>query len=571
MPFIFFGCTPKISYNSLQNTWVGEKYVNYQHYQTIVGDKFMVSSSEELASKIGLDILKKGGNAIDASIAVQLALNVIEPHSSGIGGGLLMIYHHKKTKKNIYFNGRETSPSKAFPEMFFDENHQPRKFQDALQGGLSVGTPGVLKTLYLAHKKYGKLNFSELFDPAINLARNGFVMNQRIYNSLDNLDYLKNFSGMDNFYDDNKKIKKIGSIIYNFELANTLENIAKNGINIFYDGAIAKKIVNAVQNSKINPGLLSLDDLKNYQPKTGKLICIFYRQKFKICSMPFPSGGVATLQSMAILENFNLSDLKPNSPLAIHLIAEANKLTTADKKQYFGDVDHEIISKLLDKKYLKNRAQQIDLKLANTNVQAGQLNIPKKIINNNLEKPSTTHFSIVDKEGNVVALTSSIEYFFGSGLVVEGFALNNQLTDFSLNPYHNHRLVANAIAPNKQPLSSMAPTFVFDKNNNLILALGSPGGPRISQFIVKTLIAYLDWNLDIQQAISLPNFIAINNFLELEDRTILTTLKKSLEQMNHRVVITDITSGINAISLDKNILKGGADPRRNGYVATNLN
>ncbi|MFM7620759.1 MAG: gamma-glutamyltransferase, partial [Alphaproteobacteria bacterium] len=292
-----------------------------------------------------------------------------------------------------------------------------------------------------------------------------------------------------------------------------------------------------------------------------------YRKKFKICTMPLPSGGVSTLQIMGILNNFSLANYSANSVEAIHLISQAIKLAYADRKQYLGDVNHKIIDKLLAQDYLVWRAKLIDLNYAQ-DFSAGNLKL-KKLNNQEIfEKPSTTHFSIVDSNGNVVALTSSIEYFFGSGLMVDGFVLNNQLTDFALNPYDNSKIVANAIAPSKQPLSSMSPTFVFDDKNNLIIALGSPGGPRITQFIVKTLVAMLDWNLDIQSAISLPNFAVIANRLELEDRTELVKLKKQLEKLNHQVVLTDITSGINGIAINNHELLGGADPRRNGYVAS---
>ena len=553
--------------NITNSLWVGEKYAGFANYQSVEANKYLVSSSEQLASNAGKKILEKGGNAIDASIAVQMMLNVVEPHASGIGGGLFLIYFDKKTRKTIYFNGRETAPSKAFPEMFLDENKQPKKFSEAVQGGLSVGVPGVLKTLYLAHQKYGKLPWAQLFEEAINIANQGFPITLRMYNALKELDYLKNFAGMKNYYDEHGKLKKVGEIITNKELSKTLAIIAKSPTKAFYEGQIAKNIVKEVNNSKVNQGLLSLADLKNYQPKTGKLICQFYREKYKICTMPLPSGGVSTLQIIGILNNFSLANYLPNSPDAIHIIAEAIKLAYADRKEYLGDVNEKIIDKLLAKDYLAKRAKLIDFTRANNNFSAGNLTLKKLANQEILEKPSTTHFSIIDSQGNAVALTSSIEYFFGSGLVVDGFVLNNQLTDFALNPYRNSKLVANAIAPNKQPLSSMSPTFVFDKNDNLLIALGSPGGPRISQFIVKTLVAMLDWNLDIQRAISLPNFAVIANRLELEDRTELVKLKKQLEKLNHQVVITDITSGINAVEIQGNSLLGGADPRRNGYVA----
>lgn len=567
MIITFSSVSCKIKNDLSQSLWIGEKYAGFKNYQVEKASRYIVSSSDQMASNIGKKILARGGNAIDASIAVQMLLNVVEPHASGIGGGLFLIYYDNKTKETIYFNGRENAPSKAFAEMFLDKNNQPKKFSDAVQGGLSVGVPGVLKTLYLAHQKYGKLPWAQLFEDAINIANQGFPITLRMYNALKELDYLKNFAGMKNYYDEYGKLKKVGEIITNKELAKTFKIISKSPLKAFYEGQIAKNIVKEVNNSSVNQGLLSLEDLKNYQPKTGKLICQFYREKYKICSMPMPSGGVTTLQIIGILNNFSLANYSPNSVDAIHIIAEAIKLAYADRKEYLGDENEKIIDKLLAEDYLTKRAKLIDFTHANMNFSAGNLTLKKLDNQEILEKPSTTHFSIIDSQGNAVALTSSIEYFFGSGLVVDGFVLNNQLTDFALNPYRNSKLVANAIAPNKQPLSSMSPTFVFDKNDNLLIALGSPGGPRISQFIVKTLVAMLDWNLDIQRAISLPNFAVIANRLELEDRTELVKLKKQLEKLNHQVAITDITSGINAVAIQGNLLLGGADPRRNGYVA----
>lgn len=557
----------KLRNDSLQSLWIGEKYVGFKNYQVVKANKYMVSSSEQLASNAGKKILARGGNAVDASIAVQMVLNVVEPHASGIGGGLFLIYYDKKTQKTIYFNGRENAPNKAFAEMFLDKNNQPKKFSDAVQGGLSVGVPGVLKALFLAHQKFGKLPWDQLFEEAINIANQGFPITERMYNALKDLQYLKKFAGMKNYYDHNQNLKKVGEIITNKELAKTFKIISKSPLKAFYEGQIAKNIVDTVNNTETNQGLLSLNDLKNYQVKTGNLICQNYRKKFKICTMPLPSGGVSTLQIMGILNNFSLANYSANSVEAIHLISQAIKLAYADRKQYLGDVNHKIIDRLLAQDYLVWRAKLIDLNYAQ-DFSAGNLKL-KKLNNQEIfEKPSTTHFSIVDSNGNVVALTSSIEYFFGSGLMVDGFVLNNQLTDFALNPYNNSKIVANAIAPSKQPLSSMSPTFVFDDKNNLIIALGSPGGPRITQFIVKTLVAMLDWNLDIQSAISLPNFAVIANRLELEDRTELVKLKKQLEKLNHQVVLTDITSGINGIAINNHELLGGADPRRNGYVAS---
>lgn len=573
---IFCGCN-KLSFDQFNHAvknfdsnsiWIGEGYVGFEKLKTITGESYMISSSEEIASKTGEEIILQGGNAIDSAIAVQMVLNVIEPHSSGIGGGLFMLYHNNKTKNTIYFNGRESSPYQSNPEMFLDENKQPKNFFDLVQGGISVGVPGTLKTLYYVHKKYGKLPWHKLFTKAIDLAENGFVLNKKMHKPLVDLVHLKNSPGMKIFYDQNNKPKKIGSIIKNPELAKTFSIIAKNGIDSFYYGKIADDIINKTKSSEINPGLLTKQDFKNYRVKFGKPICLNYRLKYKICSLPLPSGGLSTLEIMGILENFDLAKYQPNSLQSIHLISQAFNLTYADRKQYFFDGNNSVIKKILDKNYLHNRSKLIDLNQALNNPLAGEINITKKTLGNVVDKPSTTHFAIVDQQGDAVSITSSIEYFYGSGIVVNGFVLNNTLTDFAINPYRDNKLVANAVKPNHRPLSSMSPVMVFDQKNNLILTVGSAGGPRISQFIAKVLIAVLDWNLDIQSAISLPNFVVINNRLELEDRTKITELKNSLKQLGHQVVITDITSGIHGIMIKDKILNGGAEPRRKGYVAT---
>ena len=564
---IIVSCTANKSYNE----WQGEGFSGFDSYKVVTAKNYMISSSENLASEVGAKILAKGGNAIDAAIASQMVLNVIEPHSSGIGGGLFLIYYDAKTKKTIYFNGREIAPEGAFPRMFLDEYNEPRKFFDVVGGGLSVGTPGALKALKEAHQKYGKLPWKELFAPAIKIANDGFVLSEKIHVILEQVPYLKEYDGMRIYFDSKLKPHKTGTIIKNYELAKTFEDIANNGIETFYSGKIARNIVNAVQSSKVNPGFLSLQDLKNYKVKTGKLICSNYRVKYKICSMPVPSaGGITVLQTLGILENFDLSKIKPLSAEAIHLIAEANRLSYADRNEYLADISNAPVKEMLDKEYLLKRSQMISFNKSIKKVAPGDItNYQQKAVGKIFEKPSTTHLSIIDKYGNAVAMTSSIEYLFGSALKVNGFILNNQLTDFSFVPEIDGKQVVNQVEPFKQPRSSMSPIFVFDNKSNLMMVIGSPGGPRISQFVIKTIIAYLDWNFDIQRAISMPNFVALNDKLELEKRTEIANLKSSLQKKGHNVVITDITSGINALVIKNNKIYGGADPRRQGSAIGN--
>jgi gamma-glutamyltranspeptidase/glutathione hydrolase len=559
------------------DSWQGDQYSGFSEYKSVIANNYMISTSEKIASQAGAEILEQGGSAVDSAITAQLVLNVIEPHSSGIGGGLFLLYHHKKTGKNIYFNGREISPIDSFPEMFLDDQGNPREFYDIVGTGLSVGTPGALHALKTAHRKYGKIKWEKLFAPAIKIARDGYPISQKMFANLKSIQHLKDSDGLRIYFEKNGSPKKVGTIIRNYQLSKTLENIAKNGIEPFYQGQIAENIEFAIKNNKKFAGYLTKKDLKKYRSSTGNLICSSYRQKYKICSMPLPSsGGITLLQILGILENFDLTKYSVNSPQAIHLIAEATKLAYADRNKYLGDSANVPIKSMLDKNYLKMRANSINLNIANSNVRAGDFTnqiLPKnykasnKIIDQIIEKPSTTHLSIVDKYGNAVSLTSSIEFPFGSTIAVDGFLLNNQLTDFSFRPIIDNKIVANRVEPLKQPLSSMSPTFVFDKNNKLIMTLGSPNGPRIIQHVLKTLIATLDWNLDLQSAISLPNFIALNGIIELEKNTDIINQKKPLQKLGHKVKIINITSAIQAIRIANGKLYGGADPRRQG-VAT---
>ena len=571
-------CSVQKNNNFFNNdNWEGDQYSGFSEYKTAVTKNYMISTSEKTASEVGAEILSRGGTAIDSAIASQLVLNVIEPHSSGIGGGLFLLYHHKKSGKNIYFNGRETSPIDSFPEMFLDNQGKPRNFYEIVGSGLSVGTPGALHALKSAHQKYGKIPWRELFIPAIKIAREGFPISKKMFANLNSIKHLKDADGMRIYFEKDGSPKKIGTLIHNYQLSKTLENIANQGIKVFYEGQIASDIEFAVKNDKKFAGYLTKNDLKKYRSTTGNLICSSYREKYKICSMPLPSsGGITILQILGILENFNLTKYSINSPQAIHLIAEATKLAYADRNKYLGDTSNVPIKSMLDKNYLKMRASLIDLKIANNNIRAGDFSNQSllkkykksnKIIDQIIEKPSTTHLSIIDSYGNAVSLTSSIEFPFGSTIAVDGFLLNNQLTDFSFRPIIDNKVVANRVEPLKQPLSSMSPTFVFDKNNKLIMTLGSPNGPRIIQHVLKTLIANLDWNLDIQSAISLPNFIALNGIIELEKNTDIINQKKPLQKLGHKVKIINITSAIQAIRIANGKLYGGADPRRQG-VAT---
>ncbi len=543
-----------------------EGFSGFPDYKVVSSKNFMISTSEKLASEAGAEMLAKGGSAIDAVIAAQMVLNVVEPQSSGIGGGIFLLYYDAKHKKTSYFNGRERAPLKAYSGMFLDKDGKARPFHDAVGGGLSVATPGALKALFESHQKYGKLPWKDLFSPAIKIASEGFRLGKKIHVVLEQLPYLNRFEGMEIYFEKDGKPKKVGTIIKNPELAKTFETIANEGIKPFYEGKIANDMVNAVHNSKVNPGLLSLADLKGYKTRRGKLICGAYRA-YKICSMPLPSsGGVTLLEILGILENFDLSKIQPSSKEAVHLISEATRLAYADRNEYVADVPDAPIAQMLDKNYLKQRAALIDMGSTMKDVKPGIFRKLRKPLAATNEKPSTTHLSIIDSYGNAVSMTSTIEYLFGSVLMIDGFMLNNQLTDFSLTPVVNGKKVANSIEPWKQPRSSMTPTFIFDNHDNLVMVIGSPGGPRIIQYVTKAIVAHLDWGMNVQEAISLPNHVVLNDQIELENRTKLTEIKSDLEDLGHKVVTADITSGLHGITIDNNGLKGGADPRRQGVV-----
>ncbi|MDA7705431.1 gamma-glutamyltransferase, partial [Rickettsiales bacterium] len=530
---------------------------------------FMVSTLDKRASEAGAKMLKMGGNAIDAVIAAQMVLNVVEPQSSGIGGGAFLLYYDKKNKNSVYYNGRETAPAKSHDKIFFKKDGSLMTFKEAVNGGLSVGTPGLLKILKESHKKYGKLKWKTLFEPAIKLANEGFPMEPKIRTILKDVKYLKNNPDLKELYfNDDNSIKENGEIIYNKKLGESLELIAKNGIKVFYEGQIAENIVNKVQNSD-NSGYLSLLDLKKYRSKKGELICSYYHS-YKVCSMlPPSSGGITLLQILSILEPFNLKFLSPTSYKTIHLIAEAAKLAYQDRNKYLADVKNIPLKDLLNKDYLRQRAKLIEPNEVIANPKAGDFKLSDNyyINQNAFEANSTTHISVIDADGNAVSMTSSIEYLFGSNLMVDGFMLNNQMTDFSFQPKINGKKVINRVRPNKQPRSSMTPTFVFDEDDNLVLIVGSPGGPRIIQYVAKTIIAYIDWKMSIDQAINLPNFIAIKNGLELEKGTYLEQLSDQLTEIGHNIKIKNISSGITAISIDNGVIHGAADHRRNGFAS----
>lgn len=541
----------------------------YTKKDVVTGKDYMVVSGSYLSSKIGKEILDKGGNAIDALIAVQMVLNVIEPQSSGIGGGAFLLYYDAKKKAAYSFDGRETAPENSNPKMFLDKNGKPIYFFDIIKGGVTVGTPGLLKLLKKVHSNFGKLPWKELFKPAISIASNGFEISPRLHyllKAVPNARESKTISQL--FYDKNLKPKAAGSIIKNKPFAKLLTRISKEGISAFYEGSVAKNIVSTVQNSEEYPGTLSLDDLRRYKSKERKPLCSTYRE-YKICGVPLPSSGsIAILQTLGILENFDIASMHPYSSDAVNIISQAMNLAYADKNTFLADPDFVDIpvSRLMDKRYLKKRSLLINTKFSNkTKFSHGDIYTDFNTSTPFFERPSTTHMSIIDKEGNAVSMTSSIEFAFGSSLMVDGFLLNSQLTDFSFEPIRGDKLVANRIEKGKRPLSSMSPIMVFDKNNNLKLVIGSPGGPRIISYIVNVIISVFDWNFTLQQAINAPHYVSLNQgYIELENNKSVEYLRNYLKSMGHYVILKQHTSGLHGILVKDNMFFSGVDPRREG-------
>ncbi|KZN45922.1 gamma-glutamyltransferase [Pseudoalteromonas luteoviolacea NCIMB 1942] len=536
-----------------------------------ISEKYMVVAANPHASKAGQLMLQQGGNAIDAAIAAQLVLTLVEPQSSGIGGGAFILHYDKSNDYLTTFDGRETAPKKATHKLFLDKEGKPVRWLEAVVGGRSVGVPGIIHVMKQAHDKYGKLKWRKLFIPAIELADKGFAVSPRLHMLLKkefNPGLTKLSPAKDYFYPDGKPLA-IDKIVKNPELAKIYKEIAEYGPKAFYEGKYAEDMVRAVQKSEIAPGLLSMEDLANYQSKERAPVCTSYHE-YKVCSMAPPSsGGLTVLQILKLLEGKKLAQYKPNAPEAVHLFTQASRLAFADRNHFIADPDFVNVPTqgLLNPVYLKSRARLIGDR-DNQNVPVGDPTMGQVACakDDSYELPSTSHLSIVDSKGNAVSMTSSIEMGFGSTVMVNGYLLNNQLTDFSLSPKIGGQWVANRVEPNKRPRSSMSPVMVFNKDGSLKLVVGSPGGSRIINYVAQTVIGVLDWGLTPQHAINLPRVTNRNKYTTLEKGTGLKTIKPWLESKGHTVRISDLNSGIHAIEIKEGLLFGGADPRREGVA-----
>ena len=556
--------------------------------------KFLVRTSRDLISAAnpyavdaGIEILRRGGNAVDAAVAVQMVLNLVEPESSGIGGGAFLLHYDARSGETAAWDGRETAPAAVTERLFLDAERKPLPFARVVVGGRSVGVPGVLAMLEAVHRQSGRLPWRALFEPAIRLADEGYPITRKLHAQLVADPFLRTQRpAAEFFYLPDGQPKAIGSLLRNPELARLFRRIAAEGSAAFYTGEVARDIVDAVRNHPANPGVMTLADLEAYRPKQRQPICGVYRVRWKVCGMPMPSsGGTTVLQILGLLEGFELATLKPDSVDAVHLIAEAERLAYADRARYMADSDFVAVpvAGLLDLEYLRQRSGLIRRERSMGVPRAGE---PTGAVvageHWSPDLPSTSHLSIVDADGNAVAMTTSIESGLGSRQMVRGFLLNNQLTDFSFVPVDEEGApVANRVEAGKRPRSSMSPTLVFDPRGRLEMVLGSPGGSQIIQYVVKVLVATLDWGLDIQSAIDLGNFGAQTSAVTMLERgTAVSDVATPLQARGHSISVVELTSGLQGIRFDgvrdngdligllfaRGGWAGGADPRREGVA-----
>ncbi len=537
----------------------------------VVADRHMIVAAHPLAADAGRQMLRLGGSAIDAAIAAQLVLGLVEPQSSGLGGGAFIVQWDAKAKVVSTIDGRETAPAAARPDRFVRDG-KPMAFIDAVQSGLSVGVPGVVSAMELAHKRAGKLPWQRLFEPAIALADAGFAIPIRLALLL-RWQRIEHFSASARayFFEADGSPRRAGDVLKNPQYAATLRAIAKEGAAAFYSGQIADHMVQAVATSKPSAGDLKVADLAAYKPVVREPLCFTYRTR-SICGMAPPSSGAVTIaQTMKLIEPFDhIHDPEASmSGRALHVIAEAQKLSYADRNRYIADPAFVSLPRgYLDEAYLASRRKKIDLTQAAEKVEAG---FPPGVADRSfgadatLEAAGTSHISVIDTDGNAVAMTTTIESAFGSGIWAAGFLLNNELTDFSFLPVDAKGVtIANSVQSGKRPRSSMAPTLVFGPDGSLEIVTGSPGGSRIILFVTKTLIAMIDWAMTPQQAADLPNFGSEGGPVTLEAGTDTIWPALQLKGLGHRVRSDMMTSGSHTIARRNGKLQGGVDPRREG-------
>ena len=532
----------------------------------------MIAAAHPAAAKAGARILEAGGDAIDAAIAAQMVLGLVEPQSSGVGGGGFLLYYDAARGTVHSYDGRETAPAAVDERLFLGTDGVPRAWPEAAIGGLPVGVPGVVRMLARAHRAHGRTPWAHLFEPAAALAERGFTISPRLAGMIArNPDLARFAAARAYFFHADGTPRRASETLSNRAYAETMKAIARDGADALHEGRIAAEIVAAVRGAPVNPGSLALSDLARYRARERMPVCLDYR-RHRVCSAgPPSSGGVTMLQILGLLGHVDLASLAPGSAAAVHLISEASRLAFADRDRYLADADFVPVpvEGLLEPGYLRRRAGLIERGRAMGKAEPG---VPpgaeglERAAASTPEHASTSHLSVVDSRGNAVSFTTSVERAFGSRLMAAGFILNNQLTDFSFAPRDGHGPVANRVQPGKRPRSSMTPTLIFDGGGRLVATLGSPGGSRIIGFVAQSVIALLDWGLDAQAALSLPRHVNRNGATELEAGTALESLAPALEALGHDVRIGPLVSGLHAVRRVDGGLEGGADPRREGIA-----
>jgi gamma-glutamyltranspeptidase/glutathione hydrolase len=554
---------------------------------------YAVAAANPLATQAGQHILQQGGSAVDAAIAAQMVLALVEPQSSGIGGGAFLL--HFDGQHTQAFDGRETAPAGATPTLFLKPDGKPLPFKDAAAGGRSVGVPGTVAMLALAHRQHGRLPWAQLFAPAIRLATDGFAISPRMATLLASEQALKKDPvATTYFYGPQGQPWPAGHVLRNPELAAVLQRIAAEGPDALMRGDIAHAIATKVQRHPTNPGTLTEQDLAAYAAVVREPLCVDYRattqQDYRLCGMPPPSSGMLAIgQILGLLNRTPAATLPLENGLPssdwLHLYTEASRLAFADRAQFVADPAFVQPpagdwSSLLVPEYLAQRAKLIDTNPGSKAMPAAPAGQPGTMQLSYAPMPEqpeygTSHISVVDAYGNALAMTTTIEDGWGSRLMVNrgvglpgGFLLNNELTDFSLSPTDaSGRPIANRVEPGKRPRSSMSPTLVFDKaTGQLVLSAGSPGGALIIHFTAKTLYGALNWSLNAQQAIDLPNFGSLGGPLLLEEKRFAPATLQDLRARGHTVVEAPMASGLQAIQRTSTGYFGGADPRREGVV-----
>lgn len=531
----------------------------------------MVAAAHPMAAEAGMAALRQGGTAVDAAIATQMVLGLVEPQSSGIGGGAFLVFRSAEGRLRSW-DGRETAPAAAQDNLFLNSAGQPMAFHDAAVGGRAVGAPGVVAMLHEAHRAHGRLPWASLFAPAIDLAERGFAISPRLAGAIRNdaARLARDPATAAYFLAADGSPLPAGHVLKNPAYAHSLRLLAAQGPAPMYAGEIAEQIVAAVRGAAWNPGLLTASDLANYRPVERPVVCGPFRL-YRVCGMgPPSSGGVAVLQILGLLDHFALPDQAPFD-LVAHLGVEAAKLAFADRAAFLGDPDFVTVpvAGLIDPMYLTARAQLIDparagsFRPGNPPWRRAELRVPAEPL---FEETGTSHVAIIDRFGHAVSMTTTIEDVFGARIMAGGFLLNNQLTDFAFAPTADGRAVANRVQGGKRPRSSMAPSIVERADGGLHAAVGSPGGARIIGYVAKALVGMLAWNLEPQAAIDLPNVLSLGATAELEAGTEAAALAPALEARGQRVMVRPLESGLHAVVVTPQGLRGGADRRREGVA-----